>query len=411
MGRSSRLAREQAEAARQLAEAQLRVAEAFERSKSAVMGWAQAGLAGTTWGERLLFQQQLLRREITQLFLPAIEKVSQWLDQLILRFQRLTGEQQQAIGKWLMTGTAMLGTLVILPRVIAAVEGLAKSWKALTLVVSANPFLLAAAGLTVLMARTEEGRQSLAEMGRSALAAFEELAELLSNVLTPALDLVSEFLSGTLGKIITWSAVFVTAVYAVKAAFASLALTMLGAGAIVAGLVLAVGLLAAAFGKSEFQKFSGSIARQVAQGKLTLEQARQEIEAKAAGEAFERREELSGRRGIRGGLTGGVARLGGFDPEEIAEAERREKVRRANEEAERAAKGKRRQELMLAQTGQEDVRSTINRIQTAALKVDTGKETAKNTEMTAKATREILERLTRLLGGKVDNQEKPPKGD
>lgn len=398
-----------AEQTKKIAEAQKEVAAAFERSKQSIMGWAQAGLAGTTMGERLTFQQQLLRREITQLFLPAIEKVSEWLWKVTQYFRDLSGEQQTAIGKWLLTGAAMLGVLTVMPRMIAGLEQVSKTFKALGLAMSANPFVAVGAALAVILAQSEAGRETLADMGKDALAIFEQLAEMFNSVLGPALQVVSEFLSGTTGKIVIWSAVFVAAVYAVKAAFSGLALTMLGAGSIVGGLVAAVGLLAIAFQKSETSKFGDNIARQVRTGKISLDEALRQLDEKQQARQFElEEEERSGKGGrglaARGGLIRALGQFGvGVGAKETAEAEineERDKARRA------AAGAKKRNELLLSQTAQEDPKQTIQRIQSAALRIQT--PTDKNTE----ALVGLVQQIINALGGEnKDNRDKPPKAD
>jgi hypothetical protein len=417
MARSSASAQIQAaavKAAKEMAAAQREVAIAFDRAAQSLRSFALAGLAGTTMGERLTFQQQMLRREITQLFLPALEQVSRWLNQVTNWFRQLTGAQQENLGKWLLIGTAALGVLLVLPKVVATADALAKSWKALSLVFAANPFIAVLAGLVAVEAMTEQGRTALEEMGKQGLRVFEEVGQILSSVLLPALELLSELLSGSVGKIIVWSTAFLMAIRAVQAAFAGLSLTMLGAGAIVAGMIAVVGLLAAAFGKSEFRKFGENLAAEVRKGRISLEEAERELENKRIERQLELERQYRGEGKSPTAVVRALYRLGTQQtPEELARKESQEELEKTRQRLREETRDRRRHELQLSQTAQEDPRRTIQRIQEAALKVQT--PTDRNTEKTAENTeamKRILEELLRKVNPfGTDNRERPPKED
>jgi hypothetical protein len=360
----------------------------------------------------------MLRREITQLFLPALEQVSRWLSQVTNWFRQLTGVQQENLGKWLLIGAAALGVLLVLPKVVAQAEALARSWKVVSLVFAANPFIAVLAGLVAVQAVTEEGRQSLEEMGKQGLRVFEEVGQVLSSVLLPALELLSELLSGTVGKIIVWSTAFLMGIRAIQAAFASLSLTMLGAGVILAGMIAVVALLAAAFGKSEFRKFGENLAAEVRKGRMSLEQAERALEEKRIERELELERQYRGEGG--GGVRPALGALGrflgraGFEvrgPLEQAHGEAQQEFEEARARLRRETEGRRRHELLLAQTAQEDPRRTIQRIQEAALKVgdDPNKKTAENTTDMKKLLEELLKRLGHKP--KDDNRPNPPKQD
>lgn len=394
-----------------LREAQQGVAGMFDRSKTAIVGWAAAGLVGTTMGERLNFQTAMLRREITQLFLPAIEQVSEWLRKLTNVFRGLSGEQQANIGKWLLSGVAVLGTLVLLPRVLAAVDNIKKGWTALSLVMTANPFFAAAAGIAVLMAGTKEGRKGLEEIGNTLLDVFGSVAETVGGVLLPMLEGVADFLSSGAGKVIVFAAVFTIAFRLMAAAVAPLIMAIYGLFGAIGLVTAAIALLFLGFGKSKLDKTLEEIAKAVRAGKMTVAEAREAVAAEAdkAGLQAEEKE--------RTGARSALARFAGM-PEEGKRGEieagaraQAEALEKGNALVDRAAeRAKKRSELMLAQTSQEDPRATINRIQSAALKAQD--PVAKNTEEIAGDVKAILARIMQVMNVEAkDNRDRPPKDD
>lgn len=98
--------------------------KAFAAATVSLGGFIRSGLAGTAQGEALSRSFALLSREITQLFLPTIEKVIASVRTLVEWFRNLTGAQQENIGKWVMLGTAALGVMMILPKIIAGFSAL-----------------------------------------------------------------------------------------------------------------------------------------------------------------------------------------------------------------------------------------------------------------------------------------------
>src|SRR5262245_3777637 len=60
--------------AQELEKAQTRVGIAYAVSTASLLGWVRAGIAGTTIGERLSWQQRMLSQQIASLFVPWIEK-------------------------------------------------------------------------------------------------------------------------------------------------------------------------------------------------------------------------------------------------------------------------------------------------------------------------------------------------
>lgn len=390
---------------KKVTEAQQELIGTFERGKNALLGWATAGLAGTTTGERLGFQMSMLRREISSLFLPALEQVSKWIDQLTQRFRLLTGEQQANIGRWLLGGVAALGFATVLTRVASAIGGLLTSIKTLMMV---NPFLAAAVGLGLLMAQTEQGRTALSDMGRAAMDAFGSIAEALSGPLGAALEVVSNFFSSNIGKIALWGMVFLAAIRAVQTAFARLALTFVGALGIVGLIGGALALLTLGLGKSS--EGYKDLADAVRRGQLTPEKAKEEAKARAEDEFAEKKRKVLELEEWEAAHPRAIRRRGwdAASMREALEAEMGQTIEQSNKQIDFASRGKGRNELLLSQTGQESPQQTINRITSAALKTDDTKRSADGIEALLDLFRSVLPNFMRE---DKDNRDKPRNED
>lgn len=188
-----------------------KAALAFAAAGAALAGWVRIGLQGTSVGAALTVQVSALSREIAQLFIPQLQKVSELLQKAIDWFRSLSGAQQESIGKWLLLGTAALGVMAIVPKIIAGVASIIGVVNALTASLAgldvasggilplAGALVTAAAGLAVLVAGTEEGSRAfqriyeagqriVTAIGPSLLRVFEQLADVLARVLVPVLE-------------------------------------------------------------------------------------------------------------------------------------------------------------------------------------------------------------------------------
>jgi hypothetical protein len=147
----------------------------FDKASSSLLSFIRVGLSGTTTGERLAFQMQMISREIANLFLPYIEMLSNALARLIGWFRSLTGEQQDTIAKWTLFGLGALGAVAAIAKIITSVAALKKALDALAIsqaIVSAlsgplgwaNLAAAAAVGAGVFLAtrgpQEEEGKTS-----------------------------------------------------------------------------------------------------------------------------------------------------------------------------------------------------------------------------------------------------------
>lgn len=113
-------------------------------------GFVRQGLAGTTMGARMGLQMQLLSREIASLFIPVLERVIGFVQGITDWFRRLSGAQQEALGRWLTFGVALLGVLVVLPRLVAGLQAVG----VVLTFLSANPFVALLAGIAALITAT-----------------------------------------------------------------------------------------------------------------------------------------------------------------------------------------------------------------------------------------------------------------
>lgn len=384
------------------------VTAAFEKAKVGVMNYARAGLGGTTVGELLSIQFTFLSREITQLFLPAIMKVSDIIKKVTGWFRSLSGEQQENIGKWTLIGTAMLGVLTLGPKLGRMLLFLGNALKSMMVL---NPFLLIAAGVGGLMASTEEGRESLTRLGESILGVFGKVAEMLAATILPIIEGLADALSSTAGQWLLMGSVAALVLPKIIFGIKALALSFLTLKGAMFG---ALGLLAMLFlflGKTEFHKQLENIATQVRKGKKSIEEARQEMRDAAEEEAERQREKMEGTPFFK--LFKQLDRQGDVlaTPEEIAEKIRQGMIEEGEEKIRKAAeKQKARNELSSARTGFEDPRETLKRLQQAALKTDWDKKTAQESEETNRLLKEqnkVMGDVVRIALGDWNKKKEP----
>lgn len=154
------------------------ITTAFAAASGTILGFVRSGLAGTSAGEQLSMRMSQLSREVTNLFLPAIQKVIDTLTSVVSWFKNLSGEQQNAIGKWIMLTVGALGVATILPRVISGLKGVGAAFT----VLSAHPIVAVVAALGAMVAGTEEGRSALGQLFGAFKPALEAVAGLVTEI-------------------------------------------------------------------------------------------------------------------------------------------------------------------------------------------------------------------------------------
>jgi hypothetical protein len=242
------------------------------------------------------------------------------------------------------------------------------------------------------MAQTKEGQNALKEMGEALASVFAPVAEALANVLVPALQSFAELVSSGLGKLVLFGSLGVLAVRALTGSLAALKAAFVGVtGAISAlGIALAaVGVfaLASGGGKSDIKKQFEDLAKQVRAGQVSMEEAKKQVDAIAAGHGYEVE---------KGARTGPFGAILSEEQVQTVTGGAVEKQRQKGY-AEVEAGGKGRSEVTLARTGKEDIRATLDRIQAESLKSD------KPEERSAKS----LEIIQRLLEGALPDYSRP----
>lgn len=128
----------------------------FGIASASLLGFVRAGLQGTGVGAQLNYQMQVLSREITQLFLPAIRFVIDKLQQVNQWFRSLSGAQQEQYGRWVLITLGVLAAIVVLTKLIAV----AKLAGAALMTIVSNPvllgFALAAAAIGTMIYKLQE---------------------------------------------------------------------------------------------------------------------------------------------------------------------------------------------------------------------------------------------------------------
>ncbi len=175
---------------------------AFGGATSMITSFARAGLSGTTMGERLGLQFQLLSREIASLFIPVLERVIGVLQSVTSWFRNLSGPQQSFIGGIAATAIALVAVAAIIPRIIGGLQGMA----AVFTLLSANPFVALVGLIAALLVGTESGRSALGRLAAAfgpivtavgqLFAALKPVIELLGTVVGAVADFIGGIASG-----------------------------------------------------------------------------------------------------------------------------------------------------------------------------------------------------------------------
>lgn len=188
-------------------------------ARSHLEGFARAGIANTTVGWVWSFQLERISRQIAGLFMPAIRQAVEYTRQMADWLQKLTGKQQENIGRWIAAGAAALTVAVVLPKVIAGVEALILSVRGLTVAFATldissgiGAILPIVAGLATAIAAlavgSEVGRQGLGGLWDAVKPMIDGLGELVGQFyqtvepITAQLAGVFETVLTALGKMV-----------------------------------------------------------------------------------------------------------------------------------------------------------------------------------------------------------------
>lgn len=136
---------------------------AMTAASAAVTGFALAGFRGTVQSEMMAFQMQRLSREVASLFIPAMDSATRIVGELTKKFQGLSGQQQDAIGK----------SLLLAGGVMASVRALSAMGFTINPVVGAIMALSGA--MLVAVSSTEKGAEAFGKM-ETALTRLGEIS-------------------------------------------------------------------------------------------------------------------------------------------------------------------------------------------------------------------------------------------
>jgi hypothetical protein len=330
------------------------------------------------------------------------------LQQITAYFKNLSGEQQASIMRWTGVSVGMLGVMTLLPRLGAGLSTISKTLYGMA---ATNPFLLIAGGLVALLSRTEEGRTALSEIGHSMMEAFTAAAELLMSVLVPALDFLTEALSGPGGKVILLGTLFLAASVKIIGAIRSISAAAMTLGGPIGIALAAIGAVVAALtmansGTKEFMGNVTNVLGEVRKGTTTKEQAKEQIRRNAEIQAEEEAEKAS-----KG--------WGKYDPwrdtnEERVERRRKSRVEELTKAGEERLEtglkrlpGQGRSDLVQSRTGTEDARATLKRLEDSIIKSGANELAKQQLE----ELKDIKDELRKKPGGnRNDERENPPKG-
>lgn len=157
---------------------------AFGGLSQTVLTWVRAGLQGTTTGEQLGVQFQLLSREVANLFIGPLNKLIGGIQAVTNWFRSLDGSTQRLIGSVLTWGVVLAGAAAVIPRVIGGLQGIGAAMG----LILAHPLIAVTAALVAIFARTEEGRAAFARLGSALANLFGPLIDALGRTLPPLIE-------------------------------------------------------------------------------------------------------------------------------------------------------------------------------------------------------------------------------
>jgi len=185
----------------------------FATATAALGGFITAGIAASSYGQIISYQMGELSRQITALFMPAIQAAVNGLMEVVQWFRSLSGVQQDAIAKWLMIGVATLGVLAILPRLVTGLGAVTGGFRLLitTLTTFLGPIggIISILGLVAgaFMAVKASGDESGGGLGafwaslQPIIAGIGPVISALGTMLAPVFELLGGMLKDLMGSV------------------------------------------------------------------------------------------------------------------------------------------------------------------------------------------------------------------
>jgi hypothetical protein len=167
----------------------------FAAGTAGVLGLARAGFAETVEGYRFGLQMKFLSQQVAALFVPALNKATDLLGQLVEWFRRLDGEGQKNVRNMALLGLGATGLVAMLPKAVGMMTGLAGGAAQLAAslgmsAAAAGPIGVAVAAVAVTLAawaglfavayaRSSELRASVTRLGVVLFDAFAKVKPLV----------------------------------------------------------------------------------------------------------------------------------------------------------------------------------------------------------------------------------------
>lgn len=157
---------------------------------------ARAGFQDTMQGQQSQAYGQLLNRQVASIFAPLLEEKTKYVAQMTSWLQGLSEPQKKSIVAMTVFGTSMTALSLTVPRALKAMATLAtegalgKTLQGMTAqggalggaAAMAHPIGLAIAAGFAVLAATPQGRESLAELGKSLTPILETFGDVLKEV-------------------------------------------------------------------------------------------------------------------------------------------------------------------------------------------------------------------------------------
>jgi hypothetical protein len=167
----------------------------FAAGTAGVLGLARAGFAETVEGYRFGLQMKFLSQQVAALFVPALNKATELLEQLVNWFRQLDGEGQKNVRNMALLGLGATGLAAVLPKAVGMMTGLAGGAAQLATslgmsAAAAGPIGVAVAAVAVTLAtwaalfavayaRSSELRASVTRLGTVLFDAFAKVKPLV----------------------------------------------------------------------------------------------------------------------------------------------------------------------------------------------------------------------------------------
>lgn len=159
----------------------------FYALTGATVGWVTAGLRGTQEGAYLAQIFARISREVAGIFMPAVQRLTDWMLKLLGKMEQLTGAQQDQIFGWVKMAAGVLGFGLVADKALKVTSAMAGAMQGLIAlgielnVVTGGLFIVIGglvAGMAAWAVGTQAGREQMVRLGKAVLGLVDRLKEL-----------------------------------------------------------------------------------------------------------------------------------------------------------------------------------------------------------------------------------------